>query len=130
MAVVLVVPEAPTRSGGRLDLVGAVLLSATLVSLLLPLAQSASWGWGSGRVIGLLSLSAVVLVVFGWSQTRIAEPLVDLAALRRHPIVLTNITSVLFGFALFASMIGTAEYVQAPRRPATASAPRSWSVAW
>ncbi|CAI9404667.1 MFS transporter [Nocardioides sp. T2.26MG-1] len=114
VAVLVVVPEAPTRSGGRLDLVGAVLLSATLVALLLPLAQTATWGWGSARVIGLLSLSAVLLVVFGWSQTRIREPLVDLVALRRRPIVLTNLTSILFGFALFASMIGTAGYVQAP----------------
>ena len=99
---------------GRLDLVGTLLLSATLVALLLPLAQTAAWGWGSARVVGLLSLSAVLLVVFGWSQTRIREPLVDLVALRRRPIVLTNVASILFGFALFASMIGTAGYVQAP----------------
>jgi cyanate permease len=39
---------------------------------------------------------------------------VDLAALRRKPIVLTNLASVLFGFALFASFIGTASYVEAP----------------
>ena len=38
----------------------------------------------------------------------------DLVALRRRPIVLTNVASILFGFALFASMIGTAGYVQAP----------------
>jgi len=114
VAVLLVVPESPDRSGGRLDLVGALLLSATLVALLLPLAETANWGWGSRRVVGLLSLSAVLVVVFGWSQTRIREPLVDLVALRRRPIVLTNLTSILFGFALFASMIGTAGYVQAP----------------
>jgi MFS family permease len=114
-AVVFVVPESPNRSGGRVDLVGAVLLSATLVALLLPLAQTATWGWSSTRVIGLLALAAVLLVVFGWSQTRITQPLVDLAALRRRPIVLTNVTSILFGFALFASMIGTAGYVQAPK---------------
>jgi MFS family permease len=114
VAVLVVVPESPNRSGGRVDLVGALLLSGTLVALLLPLAQTASWGWGSARVIGLLVLAAVLLIVFGWSQTRIREPLVDLVALRRRPIVLTNVTSILFGFALFASMIGTAGYVQAP----------------
>jgi MFS family permease len=113
-AVVLVVPESRNRSGGRVDLVGAVLLSATLVALLLPLAQTATWGWGSARVIGLLLAAVVLLLLFGWSQTRIDQPLVDLAALRRRPIVLTNLTSILFGFALFASMIGTAGYVQAP----------------
>jgi MFS family permease len=34
--------------------------------------------------------------------------------MRRRPIVLTNLASLLFGFALFASLIGTASYVQAP----------------
>jgi MFS family permease len=115
VSVLLVVPESPNRSGGRVDLVGAFLLSATLVTLLLPLAQTATWGWGSARVIGLLALSGVLLVLFGWSQTRIRQPLVDLVALRRRPIVLTNVASILFGFALFASMIGTAGYLQAPR---------------
>ena len=114
VAVVAIVPESPNRTGGRIDLVGSFLLSATLVTLLLPLAQTATWGWGSAKVIGLLALSAVLLVLFGWSQTRIRQPLVDLAALRRRPIVLTNVASALFGFALFASMIGTAGYVQAP----------------
>jgi MFS family permease len=114
VAVLAVVPESPNRSGGRVDLVGAFLLSATLVTLLLPLAQTSTWGWGSAKVIGLLALSVVLLVLFGWSQTRIRQPLVDLVALRRRPIVLTNVASILFGFALFASMIGTAGYVQAP----------------
>jgi MFS family permease len=45
----------------------------------------------------------------------VANPLVDLTTLRRRPIVLTNIASLLFGFALFASLIGTASYVQAPQ---------------
>jgi MFS family permease len=114
VAVLVIVPESPNRSGGKVDVVGAVLLSGTLVALLLPLAQTSTWGWGSARVIGLLVLAAVLLVLFGWSQTRIRQPLVDLVALRRRPIVLTNIASILFGFALFASMIGTAGYVQAP----------------
>ena len=114
VGILLVVPEAPSRSGGRVDVVGAVLLAGALVSLLLPLAEGSDWGWGSGRVIGLLVLSAVLLVVFGWSQTRSGNPLVDLSTMRRRPIVLTNLASLLFGFAMFASLIGTASYVQAP----------------
>ncbi|WGL51158.1 MFS transporter [Nocardioides sp. BP30] len=113
--ILLVVPEAPSRSRGRVDVVGAVLLSAALVALLLPLAQTSTWGWGSPKTIGLLVLAVVLLLVFGLVQTRTREPLVDLAALRRKPIVLTNTASVLFGFALFAMMIGTAQYVQAPK---------------
>jgi MFS family permease len=114
VGILLVVPEAPGRTGGRLDLVGAVLLAGALVSLLLPLAEGSDWGWSSGTVIGLFVLSAALLVAFGWSQTRIGNPLVDLTAMRRRPIVLTNLASLLFGFAMFASLIGTASYVQAP----------------
>ena len=114
VATLLVVPEAPNRSGGRVDVPGALLLSAALVSLLLPLAQGAKWGWGSPVVVGLLVASVLLLGVFAWTQLRIREPLVDMRTLRRPAIVMTNLCSVLFGFALFASLIGTATYVQAP----------------
>ncbi|GAB7006034.1 MFS transporter [Nocardioides sp. AN3] len=116
VGILTIVPESPNRSGGRVDLVGAVLLGASLVSLLLPLSQSSAWGWGSAKVWGLLALAALLLVIFGWTQTRIAEPLVDLQALRREPIILANLASILFGFALFASFIGTAAYVEAPEQ--------------
>ncbi|MSZ78154.1 MAG: MFS transporter, partial [Actinobacteria bacterium] len=76
LGTLAIVPESPVRTGGKVDVIGAVLLSATLVTLLLPLAESAKWGWGDPRTLGLLALSAVLLGVFGWSQTRIREPLV------------------------------------------------------
>jgi MFS family permease len=114
IGVLVLVPESGSPSGGHVDIFGALLLSAALISLLLPLSQANKWGWGSFAVIGLLVLAAVLIVVFGWWQTRSTSPIVDLASLRRHPIIFTNIASLLFGFALFASLIGTANYVQAP----------------
>lgn len=112
--ILTAVPKDTDLAGGKVDYLGAVLLGAALVSLLYPLSETVAWGWGSPKVIGLLSLSAVLFVVFTFTQTRIAEPLVDLVTLRRRPIMLTNIASLFFGFALFASLIGTASYVQAP----------------
>jgi len=113
VGVLTVVPESRQHEGGHVDLVGAVLMSAGLVCLILPLEQAASWGWGSARVWGLLVAAVVVLVVFAAVELRRAEPLVDLAALRRRPIVMTNLASICFGFALFASFIGTATFVEA-----------------
>jgi len=112
--IVAVVPESPIRAGGRIDLAGAVLLSSGLACLMLPLTQGSVWGWDNPRVGVLLVASAMLLAVFGLSQTLIRQPLVDLAVLSRKPIVLTNLASVLFGFALFASFVGTAAYVEAP----------------
>ncbi|MFT4287662.1 MFS transporter [Nocardioides sp.] len=114
VGILMLVPESPDRSGGRVDVLGGVLLGAGLVCLMLPLSQSSDWGWGSAKVWILLAGAAVLLVVFGWTQTRVREPLVDLSALSRRPIVLANLASILFGFALFASFIGTAAYVEAP----------------
>lgn len=114
IGILLIVPEAPGRSGGRVDLVGSFFLTAGLVSLLLPLAQSSTWGWDDPKVSILLACAVVLIGIFGWTQVRIDDPLVDLKALRRPPIVLTNAASILFGFALFASFIGTASYVEAP----------------
>jgi MFS family permease len=114
LGILLIVPESPNRSGGRVDVVGATILAAGLVCLLLPLSQSSSWGWGSAKVWILLAIAVLLILLFGWSQTRIPEPLVDLKALKRKPIILANLASILFGFALFASFIGTASYVEAP----------------
>ncbi len=114
VGIFAIVPESPGRSGGRVDLVGAALLAAGLVALMLPLAQSSAWGWDDPKVATLLVVAVVLLAVFGWRQLRIREPLVDLRALGRKPIVITNLASILFGFALFASFIGTASFVEAP----------------
>lgn len=114
IGILLVVPEAKGRTGGRLDLVGSALLAIGLVTLLLPLSQGADWGWTDPKTLVLLAVSLVTFAVFARTQTRIRQPLVDLKALRSRPIVLVNLASICFGFALFASFIGTASYVEAP----------------
>jgi MFS family permease len=106
--------EAPLTGHGRMDLPGAVLLAGALVSLLLPLAEATTWGWSDPRTIGLLVLAAVLLVVFVLVERRVASPLVHLVVNARPSLLLTNIASLCVGFALFAMLIGTATYVQAP----------------
>jgi MFS family permease len=110
----LAVVEPPRVARGRLDLGGTVLLAAALVCLLLPLAQATKWGWGEPKTLGLLAAAVVLLVVFVLFERRITSPLVDLVVNARPALLLTNAASICVGFALFASLIGTAAYVQAP----------------
>lgn len=114
LAILLIVPESPLRTGGRVDLVGGTILTAALLCLLVPLTQAAEWGWGDPRVAGLITAAIVLTVVLVLVELRIKEPLVDMRALGQRPIILTNLVSILFGFALFASMLGTAAFVEAP----------------
>jgi MFS family permease len=114
VAIAALVPEAPERSPGSVDLPGAVVLAAGLVLLLLPLSQATTWGWSSPWTLGLLVGSVVVLGGFVGLQLRRRFPLVDVRATLRRPVLLTNLASSLFAFAMFASFVGTASYVQAP----------------
>src|ERR1022692_1842662 len=55
VSAVLFVPESPVRTAGRISWRPAVLLSGWLVALLVALSEAPDWGWGSGRVTGLLT---------------------------------------------------------------------------
>lgn len=115
VGVLTAVPESHQRDGGKVDLLGTVLLSVGLVCLILPLEQAHDWGWGSARVLTLLPASLMIFLVFALVELRHPDPLVDLRALRRRPIVITNLAAICFGFALFASFIGTATFVEAEK---------------
>jgi predicted MFS family arabinose efflux permease len=115
IAIRVLVPESPLRTGGRLDLLGAVLLSLALVTFLLPLAESGNWGWGSPAVICLFVVSALLFALFTRWQLRTREPLVDLVAARRKPLLMVHLASLLIGVATFASYLGTTVYVEMPR---------------
>jgi MFS family permease len=110
----LFLAESAQRPAGRFDFPGAILFALALICLLLPLSEAATWGWGAPRTIGLLGVAAVLLFAFVRVERRKQSPLVDLAANAKPALLLTNTASLCVGFALFASLIGTVYYVEAP----------------
>ncbi|MGP3929204.1 MFS transporter [Nonomuraea sp. KM88] len=112
--VVKLVPESSVRSGGRFDLVGAAGLSAGLICLLLAISKGADWGWAGGLTIGLFAASAVVFAAWGWWELRTRQPLVDLRATARRQVLLTNLASAVFGFAMFAMSLVLPQVLQLP----------------
>jgi MFS family permease len=115
VAVLVLVPEPPVVRQQRIDWAGIVLLGSGLATLVLAISQGSSWGWDSTRTICVFAVAFVALLVLGVVEPRVRHPLIDMSALRRPPIALTNIASMFIGFALFASFTGTAFYVQAPK---------------
>ncbi|MEV7098660.1 MFS transporter [Amycolatopsis sp. NPDC051045] len=112
--VVAWVPESPVRTGGRFDVPGAAGLSIALVCLLLAISKGADWGWGSAATLGLLATAVVVLLLWGRWELRTRQPLVDLRTTARRQVLLTNIASAVFGFAMFAMSLVLPQLLQLP----------------
>jgi MFS family permease len=114
MSVVLVVPESKVRTPGRFDYAGALVLSAALGALLLAISKGGSWGWGSEPVLLLFLTAAVLLAAWVPYELKVSQPMVDLRTSGRRPVLMTNLASLLIGFAMFANMLLTTQQLQLP----------------
>src|SRR5204862_39437 len=99
------VPESPIRTPSRVDYVGATLLSGGLICLLLALTEGESWGWTSAGVLGLFAGSALFLAGWVLAELRVADPMVDMHVFAQRQVLLTNITALIVGFALFGTFV-------------------------
>jgi EmrB/QacA subfamily drug resistance transporter len=114
VAVLRIVPPSRIRAPGRVDVVGALGLSVGLLSVLLVVSKGNTWGWTSPLVLGLGVTGVVVLVVWAWYESTLREPLVDVRVSSRRPVLLTNLASVMAGFAMMATGLVPPQILQAP----------------
>ncbi|MGW7203476.1 MFS transporter [Streptomyces sp. NPDC054837] len=108
------VPESPNRAEGKVSWLGAVLLSAWLVALLLPLSQAGTWGWGSARVLGLFAVAVALFVLWLLAEARSRSPLIDLRVMRLPAVWTTNTVALLFGAGMYALWSFLPAFVQTP----------------
>jgi EmrB/QacA subfamily drug resistance transporter len=113
-ATELLVPESPVRTPARLDLRGALVLAVGLVLPLVAISQAHDAGWGSARTLGLIAAGLVVLALWVALERRTAQPLADIAALAKPPVLMTNLTTLLVGFGMFGSFILIPTLAQSP----------------
>jgi EmrB/QacA subfamily drug resistance transporter len=125
ISVVLVhrfVPESPIKTPSRVDFIGAALLSAGLICLLLGLTEGESWGWTSARIAGLFVAAAVFLAVWVGAELSVPEPMVDMHVFMQRPVLLTNLCALITGFALFGTFVLLPNFVETPRGLSAATA--------
>jgi MFS family permease len=114
VAAVLLVPESPVRSPGRISWLPALLLSAWLVALLIALSEAPDWGWGSARVLGLLAAAVVLGAAWVLTELRAATPLIDMKMMRRTAVWTNNLVALLIGLGMYATFAFLPEFVQTP----------------
>ncbi|MEV7141210.1 MFS transporter [Streptomyces tauricus] len=109
------IPDVPAGAKGqRFDAPGAIGLGVGLVCLLLAVSKGAEWGWGSGTTLGLFAAAVVVLLAWGFWETRTRDPLVDLRTTARPRVLLTNLASLFVGFGMYSGMLIVPQLLQFP----------------
>jgi EmrB/QacA subfamily drug resistance transporter len=96
----------------RLDVAGAVTVTAALMTAVYAIVNGNEVGWLTGRTLGLLAASAVLLATFLALEARVPSPLVPLRLFRLRNIAVSNAVGVLWAGAMFAWFFLTALYLQ------------------
>jgi EmrB/QacA subfamily drug resistance transporter len=95
-----------------IDYGGVATITIGLAALVLALVEGNAWGWGSGRVLGLLAASVVGLVAFAVIEARVANPMVDFRFFRSRSFAGANIVAFIVSFAMLATFFFFALYLQ------------------
>ncbi len=69
-------------------------------------------GWATARTLGLLAVSAGLLALFLWIESRARAPLVPLRLFRLRNLATANVVGILWSAAMFAWFFLTALYLQ------------------
>jgi EmrB/QacA subfamily drug resistance transporter len=96
----------------RLDVAGAVTVTASLMIAVYAIVNGNEVGWLTGRTLGLLASSAVLLAIFLVIEANVPSPLVPLRLFRLRNIAVANTVGVLWAGAMFAWFFLTALYLQ------------------
>lgn len=114
LAVVLRTLRLPQRiNEHRIDLLGAALLTAAIVPLLLVAEQGREWGWGSPLTVGLLLLSVGSLAGFvPWERRLGPEAILPTRMFANRVFTVTSATSLLVGAGMFGGIVVLPLYLQ------------------
>ncbi|EPH39972.1 MFS transporter [Streptomyces aurantiacus] len=100
----------------RLDVAGALLVTAGTSVLVLGLVRTETEGWGSAATVGTLAAAAVLLGAFCAveirGERRARGPLLRLGLLTHRPVLSANVFSLLMSSGQFAAFYFTSLYLQ------------------
>jgi EmrB/QacA subfamily drug resistance transporter len=100
------------RGTARLDVAGAVTVTASLLVVVYAIVNGNEDGWTSARTLGLLAAGVAGIGVFLAIESRVAAPLMPLGLFRTRSFSTANVVGVLWSAAMFAMFFLAALYLQ------------------
>jgi EmrB/QacA subfamily drug resistance transporter len=97
---------------GRIDVTGAITVTASLMLAVYAIVNGNAKGWTSLQTLGLLGVAVALLAVFLFIESRVAAPLVPLRLFKLRNLATANVVGVLWAAAMFAWFFLAALYLQ------------------
>ncbi|HEX8568952.1 MAG TPA: DHA2 family efflux MFS transporter permease subunit [Caulobacteraceae bacterium] len=96
----------------KLDIAGALTVTASLMLAVYGIVGAEQAGWGSPQTLATIAASVVLLGLFLLIESRVKEPLMPLGLFRHRNVSTANVVSVLWAAAMFAWFVLSALYLQ------------------
>src|SRR4051794_593775 len=108
-----IVPESRADLGHRrFDVVGALSVTGGLALFVYAISKAPDVGWGTGRTIGLIVASILILGFFVVWELRTTAPLVPFGIFRIRTLTGANVVGFLLGASIYANFFILTLYVQ------------------
>jgi EmrB/QacA subfamily drug resistance transporter len=107
------IPGTPgTAQGARLDVAGALTVTAALMLAVYAIVNGNQEGWTSAQTLGVLGGAVALLAVFLALEARVRAPLMPLRLFKLRNVATSNTVGVLWAAAMFAWFFLSALYLQ------------------
>jgi len=100
-----------SAAGGRIDIGGAVTVTAALMLAVYAIVNGNGTGWTSGETLGLLGASLVLFAIFLTLESRLSQPLMPLGIFRNRSVSSANAVGVFLAAGMFAYFFFSALYL-------------------
>ncbi len=108
----VLVPTSRDPHAPRLDLIGTVLATAGLGTLLYGIIQAPANGWGDPTVLTAFVVGVVGLVAFVLWEVHSTHPMLEISFFRNPRFTAANVAVTLVFFAMFGSLYFLTQYLQ------------------
>jgi EmrB/QacA subfamily drug resistance transporter len=112
LAALKYVPTSVPADKERVDIIGAVTITGSLMSLVYALTKAPELGWTNVSTIGVFGLGAALLAAFIVNELRVKHPLITLSIFKRRNVSGGSILQLLMPAAMFGFFFYMSIYMQ------------------
>jgi MFS family permease len=95
------VPAMPgRRDGAKIDILGGMLFSAGIASVLFGITRAQQWGWASASTWVVIGVGFALIALWAWYEARQDQPLIDVRLLIERKVLIGNLCLCLTSLGL------------------------------